>query len=310
MKNTFVRYFTLGLVLLNLSACSFANPQVLKSVEHQGWVRDSDLTEISGLARSLRQESVLWALNDSGNQPVLYAINSQGKRVGSIKVKGVKNKDWEDLASFEYQSKPYLLIADVGDNEAKRDTYRLHWIKEPSPKKLLKSDGLMLKPKKTIKFRYEDGPRDCESVAVDVKNNRILLLSKRDPVPALYQLPLNPANDKKQVAKRITKLLPLPEPDVIYEVKKLKFSGFSTMPTAMDISPDGKQLAVLTYPNAYLYRLSQPYHWMELASLKPILIELPYLKQAEALSFDALGKALLITSEKLPAPLIKVTLPD
>ena len=34
---------------------------------------------------------------------------------GSVNLRGAINEDWEDLASFKFNGRPLLLIADVGD---------------------------------------------------------------------------------------------------------------------------------------------------------------------------------------------------
>jgi hypothetical protein len=43
-----------------------------------------------------------------------------------------------------------------------------------------------------VRFRFEDGPRDCEAMAVDPEQPRALLLSKRTEPPVLYELTLLP----------------------------------------------------------------------------------------------------------------------
>src|SRR5215207_9736579 len=56
--------------------------------------------ESSGLAISRRSPDILWTHDDSGGAPVLYAVDTSGRKRGSLRVRGVKNEDWEDMASF------------------------------------------------------------------------------------------------------------------------------------------------------------------------------------------------------------------
>jgi len=74
-----------------------------------------DLKEISGLA--LFQDTLLIAMNDSGNKPLLYFMNFKGKVLHSCKLTNAKNNDWEDLT---IDPKGFLYIADCGNNENKR----------------------------------------------------------------------------------------------------------------------------------------------------------------------------------------------
>jgi hypothetical protein len=65
-----------------------------------GRLKSAALGEDSGLAASRRQANLLWALNDSGNPPVLFALSARGAARGAVRVAGVENIDWEDLAAF------------------------------------------------------------------------------------------------------------------------------------------------------------------------------------------------------------------
>ncbi len=301
---------TLSIMLVfSISSCSLANPGVVQqNVVTTGSITDKKISEASGLAVSQIEPDRFWVLNDSGNKPVLFAIDGTGKRIGKLKIKGVKNKDWEDLASFTYQGTPYLLIADVGDNRAKRKHYSLHLIEEPNPKQFAKDDSLSVKPEWTIKFEYEDGPRDCESVAVDVKQGKVLLLSKRNQPPVLYELPLTALFSKnKMTAQRIGLIQPLPDPELT-DFRMLRFANHVKQPTAMDITADGSAAIVLTYAKAYLYRNDNGSGWAQVFARSPQEIDFPYLEQAESACFDASGQNVYITSEGLPAPLLRVDL--
>lgn len=308
MYKTLFMMILLPLVLIN-SACSntlnkLDHPDFLKS----GEITDKKISEASGLAYSTRNKNVLWTMNDSGGKAQIYAINEAGESLGRIKLKGIKNKDWEDITSFKYKGTSYLLVADVGDNKAKRKKVTLHFIKEPNFKDLSKKSKLKLKPEWSVDFSYEDGPRDCESVAVDVANKKILLLSKRNQPPVLYELPFTKNPKKgKQTAKRIMPVnnLELANPSDIRNLKHITFNG---QPTAMDISADGKSAVVLTYLRVYYFHNPQAKNSAALFAEKPHIYELPYLSQAEAISFGANDQAAFITSEGLPSSLLKLDL--
>lgn len=270
-----------------------------------GQINYKKIPEASGIAVSKRQKQVFWLINDGGHSESVYAINQQGKSIGQFKLKGVENTDWEDIASFEYEGTPYLMIADIGDNKARRKHYTLYFVKEPKVKKLDSEKTLRLKAKWQLKFTYEDGAKDSEAAAVDIANNRVLLLSKRDKPPAFYELPLQ-TKPKKQtaIARKIGELQSLPTS--LTDRLHAKYIKHGASPTAMDISADGLTGVILNYVKAYHFKSSSSSQF--LFDAKPSVFNLPDLKQAEAVCFDAKGN-MIITSEKLPAPLVKIKAP-
>jgi hypothetical protein len=75
------------------------------------------ITESSGLAASRRTAGVFWTHNDSGDKPSLYAFDLRGRDLGTWQIQGAAGRDWEDMASFSLGGKPWLLVADTGDND-------------------------------------------------------------------------------------------------------------------------------------------------------------------------------------------------
>jgi hypothetical protein len=301
------------ILALSISACAMPLGMI-----QAGSITAPSIDEASGLAVSRLNDKILWVHNDSGDSARIFAIDTQGHQLATVNISGVKNIDWEDIASFVYQGEAYLLIADVGDNQAKRSQYQLHLIKEPDLSQLNGQKTLSVKPSWSMTFTYPDGAHDCESVAVDVAKQKILLLSKRDKLPILYELPLiapsaQGASKNASVqminkqAKRLGEIAPLPTAMLDY-VSIYTWAGFAGKPTAMDISADGLSAVVLTYTHAFYFTQSQPGDWLTLFSTAPQEIALPAIKQAEAVSFSQEGSSIFITSEMLPAPLYKMDL--
>jgi hypothetical protein len=188
-------------------------PQHFGEAVSVGNLANPQINEASGLASSRLYPAVLWVINDGGNDPMLYAVGNDGADLGTFRV------DWEALASFQLQDTAYLLIADVGDNWEQRKTSSLYVVEEPSITKTGLSDDTPVKIAWHIRFTYEDGPRDCEAVAVDVAHQRVLLLSKRGLKPVLYELPLLPVED-----------------DVIAVAQRMTTIPHFNWPTAMDLT--------------------------------------------------------------------------
>lgn len=276
-----------------------AKPKIRFQAKHLGDIENTAIKEASGLAVSRLREDMFWVLNDGGNQATIYAVGPDGRHIGQIKLKGIVNRDWEDMASFRMDNAAYLLVADIGDNKAAHDVYRLHLLREPT--KLNSTSPVSVEH--TIEYRYEDGPRDAEAIAVDVQNQRIFILSKRDIPPAIYELPLAETKNKGVItAHRIGVTTSFPQG--IFT--GLRIGQLSAMPTAMDISADGSKAIVMTYLNILLYQRAVGMTWQETLTGKPQVIATHGLQQAEAIGFSASGNTIFYTSEKRPAPLWKL----
>ena len=300
------RLFFYLILFSSTSACALQ-----QGVTQTGSINAVQIDEASGLAVSRINKNVLWINNDSGDSATLYAVDFTGKHIASVNVAGVVNIDWEDITSFKYQGKSYLLIADVGDNQAVRSSYSIHIIEEPDTEKLSAASAITVKPSWSMSFMYEDGARDCEAVAVDVKNQKILLLSKRNTPPALYELPLmNKSGSKKSLflkAKKLGDITPLPKSLLDY-TSVLSLLNLAGLPTAMDFTPDGLSAVELTYTDIFYFKREQSGPWLDLFSTEPQKMPLPPIQQAEAISFSQDGKSIFITSENLPAPLYQIQL--
>nr|WP_320012750.1 hypothetical protein [uncultured Desulfobulbus sp.] len=271
-----------------------------------GMITDKNIDEASGIAASKINRGVLWVINDSGNTPALYAVDTQGNTLATVIVSGVKNYDWEDLATFVHKGKSYILIADTGDNKALRKQCFIHIVEEPDLRSVSPGSRRKVKPSYSYPFTYEDGPHDCEAVGVDAQRQTILLLTKREQPPVLYQLPLFP-QEILAVARKAGPIPPLPRPS-LNDGRLLNFTPYATQPTALDISEDGTYAVVLTYANAYIFTRADGASWLSAFATPPREIVLPPLPQAESACISHDGESLFVTSEDTPAPLLKVDL--
>ena len=272
--------------------------------QRRGELQNPALTEASGMAASRIHDDLFWVLNDGGNGPWIYAVGSDGSDRGRIEVEGARNHDWEDMASFVRDGRSYLLIADIGDNRAERSSYLLYVV--PEPESLETGTVAVFR---TIEYIYEDGPRDAESLAVDLQGSRILILSKRDHPPRLYELPLFPEHEGIHTARRIATIAALPQPSLADILINPALGKLGDVPTAMDIAADGSAAVVLTYRTVLRFSRPSGMDWAEMFSRPPVEIAAHSLVQGEALAFDMHGEQIYYTSERLPAPLWVLT-PD
>ena len=321
MKPTFPRATRVARVSCALLAivCATGSPTVASDknppletahgpgISFLGNLSDSSIREASGIAASRRRADILWVINDSGNEPLIYAVGLDGSDRGHVPIRNARNQDWEDLAAFVYNRTAFLLIADCGDNENRRKSCFLYIIEEPR----VGPAGIVEKSPQEwswrIEYVYADGPRDCEGVAVDMHRREILLLTKRTDPPVLYSLPLTfTQSDTVQKARPVTKVGGIPKPTTEDLREDPLYGRFRSQPTAMDLSPDGALIAILTYKQVFLFDRQSNESWPQVFGRAPVPLVIPRMRQAEALCFGTDGRSLLMTSEKLPAPLYRL----
>ncbi|MDQ3511684.1 MAG: hypothetical protein M3414_08405 [Pseudomonadota bacterium] len=271
------------------------------SVRLAGVLLDPQLGETSGLATSTRHRDVLWLHNDGG-EGRLFATSTGGSRRASFRIEDVTRTDWEDIAAFKLDGRHYLLIADTGDNGGLRRTLQLHVVEEPK-----RLRNARLTPAWSIVFRWPDGPRDCEAVAVDPASGQILLVSKKRSPPELFSLPLRPAGTGVQTATPLGTLAGVPVADTQRLRQSPRRAQVDAHVTAAAVSPDGNTLAVMTYRYLLLYPRQPRERWADAIARPPRTSQLPWLPQAEAMDFSADGKSLYATGEFIPAPLYRIT---
>jgi endonuclease/exonuclease/phosphatase family metal-dependent hydrolase len=299
------RWFT-TLLLLALGAASGCSPAEQQPGANGqttlvGTLENNDVDEASGMARSQRSPDILWVVNDDGPS-VLHAIDTTGGMLGRVKIADASNRDWEDMASFTLDGVPYLLLADIGDNDGDRKDVRFYVVEEPDPAEK-KVDYAW-----RVDFSYPGGPRDAEAVAVDVENDRVLVMSKRDIPARLYSVPLRPDSDKRQEASALAAVGGLPQPsrrDVEYAPRT---DDYYWRPTGMDLSDDGNRAIVLTYGGVFLFDREPGTDWAEAFQGVPTVVSRTRNRQAEAIAFSAAGNAVFITIEQRNAPLFRLPL--
>lgn len=265
------------------------------------WIPSPALPELSGLAASRRDPLLMWALSDSGNPAELVSIRAGSLATHAVSVEGTINHDWEDLASFEMDGQSWLLIADTGDNLWLRSEVSLILVPEPD------AEAVSVRPARTLRVRYEDGPRDCEAMAVDPVGRRVLLADKtREPV-GLYEVSLD-APPGVQVARRIASfppLVPAPRP----RVQSLNSRQSRGLPTGMDLSADGRRLVVLTYRSATLFERLPEQDWAQALARPRVSVMLPPVTLAESIALDGPATSAWIGTETRPAGLFRWALP-
>lgn len=284
----------LALACPSADAARFSEPEIAGLVTH----RATD--EISGLAAARNFPGHFWAINDSGSSAELHLVDGRGQYRGSVATPDVPNRDWEDLASFELDGRPYLLVADVGDNGGLRRELQLHVLEEPasldSPPRLAW----------TVRFTWPDGARDCEAAAVDPVAGEVLLVSKKRVPPELFRVPLRPNGKGPVLAERIGTLPGIRQPDAKDLELNPVYGRYRSQVTGIDLSPNGRVLAILNYRALYFLVRPRGGDWaaaLDRAGLPALAM--PWLPQAEAVAFESDSSGLVVGSEQLPSPFLR-----
>lgn len=274
-----------------------------------GSLKHAELSEISGLSASTRYPGLLYAINDSGNAPILYAIDETGQLRHQWNI-NARNRDWEDMARVQLAGTSYLVIGDTGDNLRIHKQSTLHLLTEPT----IPATVDTLVPAHTLTFRFEDGPRNVEAFAA--YGSSFYLLSK-EPVSAqgrapngIYQLDvpddLSSLSNTVLTARRVG-TMPLRPAGLEAKLAAAVAGVDLSHPTAMAFDTAGNTAYILTYREVLSVTKSRDQSWAEAFSLPATQVTRHALAQAEALTVSA-GRAIWFTSENVGAPLWAIPL--
>jgi hypothetical protein len=265
-----------------------------------GTIKNSAVTESSGLVASRTSPGVYWTHNDSGGGPFIYALGSKGESLGVWRVTGAENDDWEDIAigPGPDKKKSYLYIGDIGDNSSSRKDIVVYRLPEPTPTAAdattTKSKPNTTEPAVAIPLRYPDGKHDAETLLINPTTGDVYIINKVAlESPTVYKASAPFAADKVITMKSCGQL-------------KMP-SLFGGILTGGSVSPDGRQIALVDLFQAYEITLPNGSNdfddfWKE--RLAPI--DFGKRKQGEGIAYRLDGRALLGTSEGKGAAIIQV----
>ena len=312
LKKNIAKFFVFVISLSVISACSmvFPSDEQLKNENEKfsadwekpkvvGKIDSSEIDESSGIAASRCNENVFWTHNDSGDDAYIFALDEKGKKLGTWKVSGATNIDWEDIATRKDKSgECFLYIGEIGNNARKRDEFTIYRVKEPKVldenKSSSKKNPLETENAEAIKFSYPDIRHDAETLIIHPETGDFYILSKRlSGASGVYKLKANYELGKTNTLEKIADLSVPAAPN-----------GFLT---GGDISPDGKRVVVCDYFNAYEIVLPEKAkNFDEIWTQTPVTIELGKREVGEAIGYSADGKSIFATSEKNNSPFIQV----
>jgi hypothetical protein len=216
------------------------------SFEQTGILESAKVIESSGIAVSRVHGGILWTHNDSGDDPIVYAIDLAGRDHGSFRLEGTRAVDWEDIALSRCPARvgpgDCLYIADTGDNEERRQSVAIYVVREPNPAEFPASGTAVANVAHVIKVRYLEGPQDVEALGVDRDGTLLLITKGGNHSSNVYWV--QPSADGGTIAALASESLPIEQ-----------HQRLDRMVTAAAISPDGSLLAVRTYTELFFFRI-------------------------------------------------------
>jgi hypothetical protein len=242
---------TMGLPLLlaiaSLDPASLnAEPQdsIPSLMERTGTIRSRKLKEASGVAVSRRHPDLLWTHNDSGDKPVIYAVNRLGELLGSYAVPRARAVDWEDLALARCPENEdsCLYIADTGDNSERRKTVSIYVIPEPAPPS---SDTAQTAPAREIRLRYPDGGHDVEAIYVDEAGD--INLVTKGWTRGIVRYAVRRADFGRDTATAV----------LLDTLPIIPLRTMGRLVTGAARSPSGRRLVLRTYSELYFFSLAR-----------------------------------------------------
>jgi hypothetical protein len=244
-------------------------------------VTDPRLPELSGL---VVVGDRMVAINDGGDELAVYVLDAACQIV-DVHTAPVDPYDPEDLA---VGADGTAWLADVGDNRADRPTVALLG---------LRPDGST----PVFRMTYPDGPHDAESLLLAPDGTPYLVTKEVLGSSGVYR-PSAALVDGGTVA--------------LERVATVNFTLTGTaggpagragqlMATGGAVSRDGTLLALRTYTDAYVWRLSGS-DVVRALGVAPVRIALPPAPQGEAISFNADDRHLVVAGEGLPGDVTAV----
>ena len=210
-------------------------------VRRSGVFKAAGLTESSGVAVSRTQPGVLWTLNDSSNPAWLFATDTSGSDLGTYKVPGAHNRDWETLAEGSCGTHACLYIGDTGDNKERHDSVTIYRVPEPSVQAVPHMSRQSTARAERIEFTYPDGPHDVEAMYLDPTGDLFLISKGWRGSVLLFRV------------RSGTWTSGLAEPEPLGTLPIVPDRKVGRLVTDAAISPDGRLVVVRTYWDLFFF---------------------------------------------------------
>jgi hypothetical protein len=230
------------------------------------------LDEGSALVASSRYPGVFWTLNDSGGDPVVFAINDRRELIAQMWVSGAENTDWE---SISIDDSGHLLVMDSGNNGNERRDLCVYRFAEPdvlalSDTTTASGDGdrldpapfdiMMARNAERFEFRYPEQHAFPDDEVMNFDSEASFYHPGDEAHPGQLYLLTKHRSDTRTVLYAFPELVSGHQLDLI-KIDAFDVGGdddwFGGRVTGADLHADSARLAVLTYHRIFVFDISQ-----------------------------------------------------
>ena len=164
----------------------------------------AELNEISGI--DFLNDSTIVAINDGGNEPVLFILDLKGKIQKVVKVENATNQDWEDITVDD----KYIYIGDIGNNQNARKDLVIYKVKieDVLQKDSVLSEKITFNYKEQNAFPPEKNAKFFDAEALAIYNDSLYLFTKNRAKPTdgnclVYKIPSTPGDYTVAISAKI-----------------------------------------------------------------------------------------------------------
>ena len=251
-----------------------------------GTVAVPGLNQASGVVSSRNNDAVLWTHNDSGDVPRIFAIDTQGRHLGTYRLAGATHVDYEDIAigPGPVPNVTYLYVGDIGDNKSVRTGIQVYRIPEPAVylRQASAPPTADLKGLVAIPLRYPDGPHNAETLLIDPLTGDLFVITKQPGIAGIYRASRSQLNEAGVVG--------------LTRVGEIPFN----VANGGDTSPNGREIIIRQEDFARLWTRTSHQSVMEALLSTPTAIPVvgrPTEPNGEAIGFDRFGSGYFTLSD-------------
>ena len=253
-----------------------------------GQVTEPSLNEISGIAVSRRNPGVVWVHEDSGAEPLIHGLNRDGTVAGVIRLEGVENTDWEDIAVGVCDplepERSCVVVGDIGTLGTARADFLLLRFEEPL---LDGTGGEQVIAPEVYPVVYPEAAEDAESLALTPEGLPVVVTKREDATAGVFRLPDWSAGVWEAAGEVPT---------------GAAGEDLTARATAADLWPDGSRLILRTY-----FHIWEFYPADDLSALPlPVELDGAFELQGEAIAWDTAEGGFLQISEGVTPTLYRV----
>ena len=153
------------------------------------------LVEISGM--EYINDSTILAVNDGGNRPEVFVLNTDGTLRKKVRVHGVFNRDWEDMA-FDGT---HVYVGDIGNNRNTRKDLCVYKIRASDilSRREVKAEKISFRYKEQKGFPPSKDKKTFDAEALACYNGELWIFTKANTTPwvgksLVYRLSNVPGN--------------------------------------------------------------------------------------------------------------------